>query len=69
MDQDRPQQETETLRLENFTIDEFSAWARISRTTTYRAIKDRSLIAYKVRGRTIIRRADAEQFTARARMN
>ncbi|MHB2207773.1 helix-turn-helix domain-containing protein [Methylobacterium sp. CM6257] len=55
--------------LENFTIDEFSAWARISRATTYRAIKDRSLVAYKVRGRTIIRRSDAEKFTARARMN
>lgn len=55
--------------LDNFTIDEFSNWARISRTTTYRAIKDRSLIAYKIRGRTIIRRADAESFTARARMN
>ena len=54
---------------ENFTIDEFSAWARISRATTYRAIKDRSLVAYKVRGRTIIRRTDAEKFTARARMN
>lgn len=55
--------------LENFTVDEFSAWARISRATTYRAIKDRSLVAYKVRGRTIIRRSDAEHFTARARMN
>ncbi|WP_107067064.1 helix-turn-helix domain-containing protein [Methylobacterium oryzae] len=69
MDQDRSQRQIEILRLENFTIDEFSAWARISRTTTYRAIKDRSLIAYKVRGRTIIRRADAEDFAARARMN
>ena len=45
---------------ENFTIDEFCAWARISKTSTYRAIKDRSLVAYKVRSRTIIRRADAE---------
>ena len=55
--------------LENFTIEEFSAWARISRATTYRAIKDHSLIAHKIRGRTIIRRSDAEKFTARARMN
>lgn len=59
----KPDPESEDLtKLEIFTIDEFSRWARVSRATTYRAIKDRTLRAHKLRGRTIIRRTDAERF-------
>ena len=51
-------------KLENLTIDEFSGWARISRASTYRAIRDGNLVARKIRGRTIVRREDALRFTA-----
>ena len=54
---------------ENFTVDEFGEWARVSRATTYRAIRDGLLVAHKLRGRTIIRRCDAEKFASGSRMN
>ena len=47
---------------ENFTLEEFCEWARVSRATAYRAIKAKSLKAVKFGGRTLIRRADAEEF-------
>ena len=45
---------------ENFTINEFAAWSRLSRATVYRLIKAGSLKTTKIGGRTIIRRSDAE---------
>ena len=53
----------EDLRhLQNYTIEEFSAFARISRSTVYREINDGKLRASKLRGRRIIPRAEADRY-------
>lgn len=47
-----------------FTVDEASAYLRISRASLYRLIGDGSLKPARVGGRTLIRRVDAEKFLA-----
>lgn len=47
---------------ENFTINEFVLWSRLSRASIYRAIKAGNLRATKMCGRTIITRGAAESF-------
>lgn len=49
---------------QNFTIDEFSLWEGVSRSTTYREIADGRLRPVRIRGRTIIPRAEADRRAA-----
>lgn len=52
--------------LQNYTIDEFAALRRVSRSTVYREIADGRLRPTKTRGRTIIPRAEADRYAAAA---
>lgn len=47
--------------LQNFTVDEFCALERISRSTFYREVQDGRLRTVRARGRTIITRAEVER--------
>ncbi|MEP6343795.1 MAG: helix-turn-helix domain-containing protein [Maricaulaceae bacterium] len=51
---------TNTLDTGAFTVEEFLAWARISRTKLYEEIKENRIKPRKLGRKTLILRTDAE---------
>ncbi|MEZ0251719.1 MAG: helix-turn-helix domain-containing protein [Methylobacteriaceae bacterium] len=47
------------------TVDEFTQYVRISRTSAYRLFRAGDLKPIKIRNRTLVRRIDADDFLAR----
>ncbi|WAX96629.1 helix-turn-helix domain-containing protein [Aminobacter sp. NyZ550] len=47
------------------TVDETADYLRVCRSTVYKLFKDGDLVPARVRGRTLVRRADADEFLRR----
>ncbi|MFD6320920.1 helix-turn-helix domain-containing protein [Methylorubrum thiocyanatum] len=47
------------------TVEEFTQYVRISRTSAYRLFRAGDLKPIKIRNRTLVRRIDADDFLAR----
>ncbi|KAA3447123.1 transcriptional regulator [Mesorhizobium sp. SARCC-RB16n] len=47
------------------TVDETADYLRVCRSTVYKLFKDGDIVPAKVRGRTLVRRVDADAFLDR----
>ncbi|MFD1982581.1 helix-turn-helix domain-containing protein [Mesorhizobium newzealandense] len=47
------------------TVDETADYLRVCRSTVYKLFKDGDIVPAKVRGRTLVRRIDADAFLDR----
>jgi len=62
---DEPDHSWSPLVAQLLTIDEVTSWLRVSRSTFYRAVREGTLPAFKVRGEWRVEPRDVEAFIAR----